>query len=226
MALACARQGGPNTVFYSANDEPSLGLQPLPNLRLDQVDGTEGEDGAGSFCCMRMKKAIFLDRDGTIIFDDNYISDPAQVRLLPGAKEALTLLRNSDFLLFLFTNQSGVGRGFFPLETVLRCNKRMLEMLELGSKLFTDVCIAPESPTQPAVYRKPNPRFINEAIASHDIDRAKAWMVGDKSIDVQSGLNAGIKAALIGKNPHQAGRDIPCYESLLAFAQAVASQSD
>ena len=176
---------------------------------------------------MSTNKAVFLDRDGTIIIDGNYISDPAQVRLMHGAKEALLLLKDSGFMLFLFTNQSGVGRGFFSLEAVHRCNQRMLDLLGLGSPLFTDVCIAPECPDQPSVYRKPNPRFLNEAVARHGIDRSKAWMVGDKSIDVESGLNAGIKAALIGKNPCPAAEyAVPCYESLFAFAQAVASQPD
>jgi D-glycero-D-manno-heptose 1,7-bisphosphate phosphatase len=167
------------------------------------------------------RKAVFLDRDGTIIVDGAYLSDPAKIELLLGAKEAMKLLKVSGFSLFLFTNQSGVGRGFFPLEAVHRCNQRMLDLLGLGSPLFTDVCIAPESPDQPTVYRKPNPRFINESILKHGIDRSKAWMVGDKSIDVESGLNAGINAALIGKSPRFGKPDVPCYDSLLVFAQAV-----
>ena len=175
---------------------------------------------------MSNPKAVFLDRDGTIIFDGNYISDPAQVRLLPGSKEALGLLVKSGYMLFLFTNQSGVGRGLFPLDAVLRCNQQMLDLLGLGHPLFTEVCIAPESPDQPAVYRKPSPRFITEAILRHGIDPKKAWMVGDKSIDIEAGLNAGIHAALIGKNISPAGSAVPGYESLLAFAQAVAKKLD
>jgi D-glycero-D-manno-heptose 1,7-bisphosphate phosphatase len=172
------------------------------------------------------KKAAFLDRDGTIIFDGNYISDPEQVKLLPGAKEAIALLRNSGFMLFLFTNQSGIGRGFFTIEAVHRCNQRMLDLLGLGSPLFTDICIAPESPDQPAVYRKPNPRFINESVARYGIDRSQAWMVGDKPIDAESGFNAGIHAVLIGPAPGPAGREVPRYESLFAFAQDVAARAD
>lgn len=175
---------------------------------------------------MNAHKAVFLDRDGTIIFDANYISTPGQVRLLPGAKEAIAILGDAGFLLFLFTNQSGVGRGFYPLESVLECNQRMLDLLGLGGGLFRDVCIAPESPDQPIVYRKPNPRFINESIVKHRLDRSKTWMVGDKSIDVESGLNAGINAALIGKGSQVHGANVPSYDSLFAFANAVTSKPD
>ncbi len=170
-------------------------------------------------------KAVFLDRDGTIIVDGNYISEPAQVELLPGAKEALQQLLAAGFQLFLFTNQSGIGRGFFPIEAAHRCNNRMVELLNLGNPLFTDVCIAPESPDQPAVYRKPNPRFINESIIKYALDRDKCWMVGDKPIDVESGLNAGIKGAMVGARKLPTELKAPVYDSLLNFAQAVTGQA-
>lgn len=166
-------------------------------------------------------RAVFLDRDGTIILDGKYISDPAQVELLPNAKEALSILRSAGYMLFLFTNQSGVGRGYFPLEAVYRCNQRMLELLDLGPSLFADICIAPESPDQPAIYRKPNPRFINESIAKYGIDPTNAWMAGDKGIDVETGINAGISGVQIGKNYPVAYPDMPNYDSLLKFAQAI-----
>lgn len=170
---------------------------------------------------MKLNKAVFLDRDGTIIFDENYIRDPAQVRLLPGASKALSLLRNNDYRLFLFTNQSGVGRGHFPLQTVHDCNQRMLALLGLGDGLFSDVCIATEHPDEPSVYRKPNPRFILECIGRHDLGPSQCWMVGDKSIDVEAGLNAGINAALIGPNGILPGSDATHFPSLLDFAQAI-----
>lgn len=168
-------------------------------------------------------KAVFLDRDGTIIFDAHYIRDPSQVKLLPLAAAALTGLRDAGFLLFLFTNQSGVGRGLFPLEAVHRCNQRMLELLDLGDTLFTEVCIAPEAPDQPSVYRKPNPRFINECIDRHGIDRTQAWMIGDKLSDAETGINAGINAAMISGSLSPRGNNIPHYETLYAFAQALAT---
>lgn len=175
---------------------------------------------------MNSKKAVFLDRDGTIIRDAHYLGDPAQVELLPGAAEAIGKLHEAGFLLFLHTNQSGIGRGFFTIETVHRCNDRMVELLGLGTSIFTGICIAPESPDQPAIYRKPNPRFIDESVVSHGIDRSRSWMVGDKAIDVETGINAGLNAALIGDPARPKTEKAPVYESLLDFALAITSQPD
>lgn len=169
-----------------------------------------------------MKKAIFLDRDGTIIFDIGYMSDPAQVRLLSGAKTAITILRDSGYMLFLFTNQSGIGRGLYQIDTVHHCNQQMLHLLGLGPDIFEEICIAPEGPDQPPVYRKPSPRFINEAVARHALDRSSTWMVGDKLTDVESGLNAGVMSALIRSKPIITISNVPTYQSLLAFARAIA----
>lgn len=145
-------------------------------------------------------KALFLDRDGTIIVDRHYLADPALVELLPGAREALHGFLADGWRLFLHTNQSGVGHGKFPLETVHRCNARMNELLALPAPGFTETCIAPETPEMPAVYRKPSPRFIREMIAKYSLDAARCWMTGDKESDVQAGLNAGIHSALIASD--------------------------
>lgn len=175
----------------------------------------------GQNVSLARKKAVFLDRDGTIIRDAHYLSDPAKVELLPGAALAIAMLKESGFMLFLLTNQSGVGRGFFPMEAVHRCNQRMIELLGFDSAVFTDICIAPESPDQVPVYRKPSPRFIIESLARYAIDPSQAWMVGDKSIDAETGINAGINAALIGSGISEKKSGISYYESLHAFAEAV-----
>jgi D-glycero-D-manno-heptose 1,7-bisphosphate phosphatase len=140
-------------------------------------------------------KALFLDRDGTLIVDVPYLADPTRVKLLPGVREGFVRARALGYRLFLFTNQSGVGRGYFTLEDALRCNARMVELLELGSDVFAGSCIAPESPDQPSVYRKPSPRFILEMIAAHGLDPTQCVMVGDRESDVRAGLNAGTRAA-------------------------------
>jgi len=144
-----------------------------------------------------MSKALFLDRDGTLIFDKHYLADPAGVELIPGAADALRRARELGYQLFLFTNQSGIARGLHTLEDVLRCNTRLEELVGLPPPLFTDVCIAPEAPDQPSHYRKPSPRFILESIARHGLDAAHCWMVGDREADVQAGLNAHIHSAAV-----------------------------
>ena len=153
-------------------------------------------EGRPSLASM-LPKAIFLDRDGTLIVNRHYLADPARVELLPGVREALHGFLADGCRLFLFTNQSGIGRGMFSLETVLHCNRRMFELLALPAPGFTETCIAPETPGMPVVYRKPSPRFILEMSAKFSLPPTGTWMVGDKMDDVQAGLNAGVRAALI-----------------------------
>lgn len=143
------------------------------------------------------RRALFLDRDGTLILDKHYLSDPAGVELIPGVVDGLRRARQLGYELFLFTNQSGIGRGMYTLQDTLRCNARMEELIGLGSPLFKDVCIAPEAPDQPQQYRKPSPRFILESIERHGLDRAECWMVGDNLADFQAGQAAGVRIAAV-----------------------------
>jgi len=144
-----------------------------------------------------MSKALFLDRDGTLILDKHYLSDPAGVELIPGVADALAHVRRLGYQLFILTNQSGIARGMYTVEDVQRCNERMDELLGLSRPIFTDVCIASEGPDQPAVYRKPSPRFILESISRHALDPARCWMIGDRSSDIEAGLNARIHTAAV-----------------------------
>lgn len=141
--------------------------------------------------------ALFLDRDGTLIVDKHYLSDPAGVELLPGVPEALRRARTLGYELFLFTNQSGIGRGMYTLEDSVRCNRRMEELIALPAPVFAETCIAPEAPDQPQQYRKPSPRFILETLARYRFDPADCWMVGDNLADVEAGRNAGIRIATV-----------------------------
>jgi len=151
-----------------------------------------------------MSKALFLDRDGTIIVDKHYLADPAGVELIPGARSALQRTRELGYKLFLFTNQSGIGRGLYTLDDTLLVNARMETLLDLPAPLFTDLCIAPEAPDQPSFYRKPSPRFIQEMIVAHDLNPAECAMIGDRPSDAQAGLNAGIRSIAICTGEHTA----------------------
>lgn len=137
-----------------------------------------------------MTKAIFLDRDGTLIVDKHYLSDPSQVELIPGAKEFIQAAKKLNYKLYLFSNQSGVGRAYFTLETVHACNARMLQLLDLSD--FHATCIPTETPDQPQVYRKPSPKFILERIHSDHLNPKNCWMVGDKLVDLETAINANI----------------------------------
>ena len=176
-----------------------------------------------------MNRALFLDRDGTLIVDKVYLSDPAGVELIPGAAEGLGRARALGFKLFLFTNQSGIGRGLHSIEDALRVNARMEEMLGLPPPVFDGTCIAPEAPGQPSPYRKPSPRFIEEKVAEHALDPGSCWMVGDSRADVGAALAAGIRAAAVRTGrvppesiPEVARGEVPVFADFGAFAAQLA----
>ena len=154
--------------------------------------------------------ALFLDRDGTLIEDLHYLSDPNKVRLLPGVRECLTSLKQDGWLFFLFSNQSGIRRGLCTFEQVNACNQRMLELIGLGQDLFTKTCLALGTSEQPCEYRKPSPKFILECLEAFRLDPNVCWMIGDKETDVEAGQRAGIRTILmqsrgeiLSKNPLQ-----------------------
>lgn len=136
--------------------------------------------------------AVFFDRDGTLIRDTGYLHDPALVELLPGVKETLHELRARGFLLFLFTNQSGVARGYFAMDDVRAVNLRLSHLLGDCDEFFDGVCVAPEHPDEPPVYRKPCPRYILETLEQSGLSPADCFMIGDRTSDLEAGLNAGI----------------------------------
>lgn len=142
-------------------------------------------------------KALFLDRDGTLIIDKHYLKDPNDVELVPGVRHFLNEAKAAGYLLFMFTNQSGISRGYHTIDDTMRCNQRMLELLNLSKDFFTEICIAPELPTDPQVYRKPSPRFILEMINKYNLDPKLCWMIGDHLNDLTAGINAGINTAWV-----------------------------
>jgi len=172
-------------------------------------------------------RAVFLDRDGTLIEHKPYLRDPADVALLPGVREALAEALDRAVKLFLFTNQSGVGRGLFTMDDVHAVNRRMIDLLGLGASPFAAICIAPETPFEPSAYRKPSPRFIHEMLAAHAIDKESAWMVGDSPVDWEAGLNAGIRTAAVVADPlaaqheeRRAALGVPAHATLLAWLRS------
>lgn len=142
------------------------------------------------------KHAVFFDRDGTLIVEKHYLSDPAGVELVPGAHEALLSLQKAGYTLFIVSNQSGVGRGLFSLEDMDRVNQRMLDLLP-GVK-FEKMYFCTASPDSPEGHtRKPSPKFLFEVERDFHVNLRKSWFVGDKDIDVMCGLNAGCQSILI-----------------------------
>ena len=170
-------------------------------------------------------RALFLDRDGTLIVDRVYLADPAGIEIFPGVADGLRRARALGYRLFLFTNQSGIGRGYHTIEDTHRVNARLEELLGLPPPVFDEICIAPEAPGQPSLYRKPSPRFIQEMIAKYALDPAQCVMVGDSAADLAAALAAGIRpiAVRTGKIdprtlPVIAAHRIPVFENFAEFA--------
>ncbi len=143
-----------------------------------------------------MNRAVFLDRDGTIIEEKNYLRRVEDVVILPGAAIALGRLRRAGFKLFIVSNQSGVGRGYFTLAQVEKVNEHLLRELEREVR-FEKVYIAPEAPDAPSRGRKPSPQFLLDARDEFGVDLAQSYMIGDKLIDLECGWNAGVRKCLL-----------------------------
>jgi D-glycero-D-manno-heptose 1,7-bisphosphate phosphatase len=142
-------------------------------------------------------RAVFLDRDGTLIEDKDYLSRPEEVRVYPGVPDALSRLQRAGFKLIMVTNQSGVGRGYFTLGDVERVHQHLAELFAAQAVVFDKIYIAPEAPDQPSRGRKPSPQFLFDARDEFDLVLARSYMVGDKLIDLQCGWSAGVKASLL-----------------------------
>ncbi len=144
-----------------------------------------------------MNRAVFLDRDGTLIEEKDYLHRPEDVTVFPGVGSALKRLQDAQFKLFIVTNQSGVGRGYFTMQDVDRVHERLLSILAKDGVHFLKVYIAPEHPEAPSRGRKPSPQFLYDARDEFNLDLGQSYMVGDKAIDIECGSNAGVKQSFL-----------------------------
>lgn len=151
-----------------------------------------------------MSRAVFFDRDGTLIQDVHYLKDPKDIILIDGVSDSLKRIKDNGYLVFMHTNQSGISRGYYNWDDVHACNSRMLELMNLKSDFWDGVCIAPESPEGSNLgYRKPSEKYELQMIEKYKLDRSQCWMVGDKWIDAETGLRSKMNAALV-----QTGKEI------------------
>ncbi len=144
-----------------------------------------------------MNRAVFLDRDGTLIEEKEYLHRPEDVVIFPGVGPALKRLEDAGFMLFVVTNQSGVGRGYFPLEDVHRVHEHLSRELAKHNVRIEKFYIAPEHPDAPSRGRKPSPQFLFDARDEFGIDLTQSYIIGDKLIDLECGWNAGVKQSVL-----------------------------
>ena len=154
-------------------------------------------------------KAVFLDKDGTLIDDLPYNVNPALIRLSTGALEALRSLQDSGYRLLIVTNQSGVARGYFGEDQLQQVEARLRELLSSAGVFLTGFYYCPHYPdgevSQYAVEctcRKPQPGMIYKAALEHQLDLEDAWLVGDILNDIEAGNRAGCRTVLVD-NGHE-----------------------
>jgi histidinol-phosphate phosphatase family protein len=149
-------------------------------------------------------RAVFLDKDGTLVEDVPYNVDPSLIRLTPGAARSLALLRSATFKLIVISNQSGVARGLFPESALAAVETRLRALLRQAGAELDGFYYCPHHPegSQPAYAiacdcRKPSPGLILRAAAEHAVEPSQSWFIGDILHDVEAGRRAGCRTILI-----------------------------
>jgi len=145
------------------------------------------------------RRAVFLDRDGTLIHDRHYLGDPAGVELLPGAARAVARLASAGFFVVLVTNQSGIGRGYFTEDDYRAVHARLEELLAAGGARLDASYHAPdaEDSGDPDADRKPGAGLFLRAARDHGIDLAASIWIGDRLRDVLAAGRFGGRAILV-----------------------------
>ena len=145
-----------------------------------------------------IEKALFLDRDNTIIIDSGYMHRPEQIQFFDDTFEALRLAQSKGYSLFMVTNQSGVGRGLFPIEDVFTMFEAINQKLvEQDIKPFIDIALCPHHPDDGCECRKPSPKMINDLVEKYKLNKENCVMIGDRDSDYECGVNANIKSITI-----------------------------
>jgi D-glycero-D-manno-heptose 1,7-bisphosphate phosphatase len=181
-----------------------------------------------------LKKAVFLDRDGTINEEKDYLFRPEEFAFIPGAPEAIARLKNAGFLVIVVTNQSGVARGYFGIDDVRRLHEHLQRQLAAIGTTIDGFYLCPHHPAHgvgeyrtECDCRKGRPGMLLQAAAEHGIDLRHSYMVGDKLADVEAGRAAGCRPLLVltGYGQSEAGKlpagEVPVVADLSAAADYI-----
>lgn len=150
------------------------------------------------------RRAIFIDRDGTLSEEVGYINHISRFRILPFAVDAVRLVNRNGFLAVLITNQAGVARGYFPETLVDEVHRTVTERLAAGGARLDGIFYCPHHPSageppyrQDCECRKPRPGLLHAAAKSLDIDLGRSWMIGDRHPDMQVAWAVGARGAMV-----------------------------
>lgn len=145
------------------------------------------------------RRFVLLDRDGTINVDKHYISRPEQVELLPGAAAGLKELSRLGLGLIVITNQSGIGRGYFDEPSLHAVHERLQMLLREADVSLDAIYYCPHDPSEGCECRKPAAGLIRQAVADFSFDPSEAFVVGDKSSDIELGQAVGATTLYVGE---------------------------
>ena len=152
-----------------------------------------------------MEKVIFLDRDGTLNKEVNYLHRKEDLVLLPGVPEALKAFKEQGYKLVVITNQAGVARGYYTEDDVKELHRYMNELLEKAGAGIDAFYYCPHHPEHgigkykiQCHCRKPETGMFEMAEQDFTVDKSKSWMIGDKLIDIEAGRNYGVRTVLVG----------------------------
>lgn len=148
------------------------------------------------------RKAIFFDRDGTLIIDKVYLNDVEQIEYLPGVFTALKRLQDAGFVFIVVTNQSGIARGIVDPKNLELIHQKIQSDFNKNEINFAGFYFAPFSVESNHHNRKPNPGMLEIASQEHNIDLSQSWMVGDRMTDVEAGHRAGTRTVLLSGVDH------------------------
>jgi D-glycero-D-manno-heptose 1,7-bisphosphate phosphatase len=146
---------------------------------------------------MNLKGAVFLDRDGTIIQEKGYLSDPEAIELIPGVARAIRLINYLDLRTVVVSNQSGVARGYFPVSVVEEINKRLYVLLGQEGASLDGMYYCPHHPDAACTCRKPEPGMLQLSAEELRVDLPSSYMVGDKADDIGAVHRVGGKGILV-----------------------------
>lgn len=142
-------------------------------------------------------KAVFLDRDGVINIDNNYVNKIEDFEFKDGIFESLIHLQKLGYRLFIITNQSGIGRGYYTLQDFRNLMSWVLKKFEEKNIYISQIEFCPHHPNLNCDCRKPKTGMIENILKNYSIDLKNSWLIGDKNSDIQCGINSKIKNTIL-----------------------------